>query len=498
MIENILLLALAAAAPGDALPPVAGGSLPGDTALVAPADTCGPQRTHKTASTVPTAHPWRAAAEVAGINLGILAFDHYALHSSFADVTWRTIGRNLEPKRWYWDSDIFRTNLLEHPYHGSLYFDAARANGLSFYASVPYAVGGSLMWEIAGECEQPSINDFLATTFGGVAIGEPLHRLQARVYDGSLTGLRRVCREVVGAVVSPMHALHRLLSGAAWQVSAPAADAPDEASTPPFEASLTLGGRHWGTSHAHRSGLTASLRLSQGSPFMAEDARPYDYFTAEVGLVTGQRQSLVSHLNVIGLLRGWTSGDEGRHAFAAGIYQHFDYYATDSISGCTPYRVAEAASVGVGIAAQWQRGPWTMRQECFGNAVALGGALSDYQDNPIRRTYSVGSGYSLKSITTVTRGRRLRFQLLADLKHLFSWHGYEDEDSTKPYLTYSTMGERGHSLLLLLRPRLSWSPCSRWGVSASLLCVWRHAHYKYHPHRTAKAFDLRCGVTYYL
>lgn len=496
MIGNILLLTLAAIAPSDSLPPTAGDRLSGDTLTVALDDSSRLQRERTEAHAGRTAHPWRAAAEVVGTNLGILAFDHYVLRSDFAQVTWHTIGRNLAPKRWYWDSDNFRTNLMEHPYHGSLYFDAARANGLSFYESVPYAVGGSLMWELAGESEQPSINDFLTTTFGGVAIGEPLHRLQAHVYDNSLTGVQRVCRELIGAVISPMHALNRLLSGEAWRLAHPPDAAGDEHAEPPFRATVVLGARHWGTGGGRRNGLTAALRLSQGSPFMPENTRPYDYFTAETGIATGQRQSIVSHVNVIGLLRGWMLGNGERSSASIGIYHHFDYYATDSIRGRTPYCVSEAASVGLGLAARWQRGRWLAQEEFFANAVALGGTLSDYQDNPVKRIYSVGSGYSLKSVTTIACGQRLRFELLADLKHLFSWHGYEDEDSTKPYLTYSTMGERGHTLLLLLRPRISWLFLPRWGVSGSLLHVRRHAHYKYRPNCSTTAFDLRCGLTY--
>ena len=111
-------------------------------------------------------YPWRTATHVVGANLAILAFDRYILDAPFSKVTWKTIGRNLSPTKWYWDSDIFRTNLFSHPYHGSIYYNAARSNGLSYVEAIPYVVGGSLMWEISGEMERPSINDFLATSAG--------------------------------------------------------------------------------------------------------------------------------------------------------------------------------------------------------------------------------------------------------------------------------------------------------------------------------------------
>ncbi len=31
------------------------------------------------------------------------------------------------------------------------------------------------MWEFCGEVEPPAINDVLATTFGGICIGEVMH-----------------------------------------------------------------------------------------------------------------------------------------------------------------------------------------------------------------------------------------------------------------------------------------------------------------------------------
>ena len=76
-----------------------------------------------------------------------------------------------------WDNDKFSTNLFAHPYHGNLYYNSARGNGLSFWQSAPYALGGSLMWEFMGEVEPPAINDILATTMGGICFGEISHRI---------------------------------------------------------------------------------------------------------------------------------------------------------------------------------------------------------------------------------------------------------------------------------------------------------------------------------
>ena len=94
-------------------------------------------------------YPWIAAAEVTGINVFVHCFDRWALKSDFAQTTWKSIGHNFETG-FVWDNDYFITNLFAHPYHGNLYYNSARSNGLNFWQSTPFALGGSLMWELFG------------------------------------------------------------------------------------------------------------------------------------------------------------------------------------------------------------------------------------------------------------------------------------------------------------------------------------------------------------
>lgn len=466
-------------------------------AAVAADDTPSVARTAHFGQSSPR-RPWLAAAEVVAANLGILAVDYYVLDADFAKVTWRTVGRNFSPLKWYWDSDIFRTNLLLHPYHGSIYYNAARSNGLDFYESIPFAVGGSLMWEIAGEMEQPSVNDFLATSVSGLAIGEVIHRLAERVYDNRSRGAERVAREIVGALLNPAGGFTRLVTGNTFRLgSAPSSDL--QARQLPLDFSVTLGARLLGTNQGgkpHRYGGTLNFGFVYGSPVEPANSRPYDFFRANIGFDLSGGESMVGNLNIIGQIRQWMLADTGASRLSLGIYQHFDYYATDSIHGKTPYKVSEAASVGAGLA--WRRLTHgvSLSEELYVNGVLLGGALSDYRENRYRRDYSVGSGYSLKSITELGVGRWLRARLLADMKHLFSWHGYEDEDPAKKYIEYSVMGDRGNVVSLLLRPSLELSLNRHWGVETSAFLVFRDFHYKYHPDVSSTAYDYRLAVKY--
>lgn len=104
----------------------------------------------------------KAATYVFATNIGVWTFDRFILdelcpHQPEYDE------RNIKTG-FVWDNDMFSTNLFAHPYHGGTYFNSARSNGMNFWQSVPYAVGGSLMWEYLMENEPGAINDFVATT----------------------------------------------------------------------------------------------------------------------------------------------------------------------------------------------------------------------------------------------------------------------------------------------------------------------------------------------
>ena len=72
-------------------------------------------------------HFWRAAAEVGGFNLSLWAFDRYVQHGDFSYISFKTIEKNFR-EGFKWDNDKLGTNTCLHPYNGSLYFNAGRAN----------------------------------------------------------------------------------------------------------------------------------------------------------------------------------------------------------------------------------------------------------------------------------------------------------------------------------------------------------------------------------
>lgn len=132
----------------------------------------------------------RAAAETAGFNIGLWAFDRYVLKGHYAYISWNSIKENFK-HGFEWDEDHLHTNMFDHPYNGSIFFNAGRSNGFNFWQSELFAIGGSAMWEMFMEKEYPSTNDIIATPIGGAALGEVLYRTSDLILDDRSTGGER-------------------------------------------------------------------------------------------------------------------------------------------------------------------------------------------------------------------------------------------------------------------------------------------------------------------
>lgn len=448
--------------------------------------------------------PWIAAAEVVGINAFVLCFDRFALDADFAKISPRTIRHNIKTG-FVWDNDQFSTNLFAHPYHGGLYFNAARSNGLNFWQSVPYAFGGSLMWETMCEIEPPAVNDLIATTVGGVCIGEVTYRISDLIYDDSKRGMSRFWREFLGTVVCPMRGLNRIIRGEAWRVDRSGKTYHDYDRLP-VGLAVSAGYRYLADNNSLFRGESnpyVNVGLSYGDPFDETVNRPYDYFTADVTFGLSSNQPLISGIHLLGQL--WSAPVYSSNGMQAefGFFQHFNYYDSQPVkdgSSQVPFRISEAASVGPGIIYRFpQTGSLTkLEQRIFVNAILLGGSLSDYY-NVIDRDYNMGSGYSAKVHTMMEFGRYGRFFINADLYNIYTWKGYETKDlaSTDP-LYLNAQGDKGNAMLLVINPRLQMTLSDNLYLDLSASYYLRDTHYDYHDDVTAKTFTVRLGLAYQL
>jgi hypothetical protein len=153
-----------------------------------------------------------ATSKVMMANVIPFSVNYFIRRVPFSFVSIKSIANNLKPKGWEWDEDRFFNNQFSHPYHGSLYFNAFRSEQYNFWQSSAATLGGSLLWEIAGERDKGSPNDLINTTLGGMAWGEILHRLAMRFTRNWRTGRRKNALDIIGIALDPMNSFSSLIN----------------------------------------------------------------------------------------------------------------------------------------------------------------------------------------------------------------------------------------------------------------------------------------------
>ena len=447
-------------------------------------------------------HPWKAALEAFAINVGVQCFDQFVMNEEFAKISFHSIKHNIETG-FVWDNDQFSTNLFAHPYHGGLYFNAARSHGMNFWESVPYSFCGSLMWETTCEIEPPAINDLMATTIGGVCLGEVTYRISDLVYDDRLRGFPRFWREFLGTIICPIKGLNRILSGDAWRVRGRYYKYHDYGRSP-VSFSASAGYRYLADNNTLFRGEGnpyVRFNLVYGDPFDGATTKPYDYFTLDATFGLSSNQPFITGLHLLGRL--WSVPVEVSKGteMEFGIFQHFNYYDSQPVKDGTslvPYRISEAASFGPGIIYRFpQVGNLTrFEQRVFLDGILLGGSLTDYY-NVIDRDYNMGSGYSVKAISFMEFGKVATFQIGADYYRIFTWKGYEGKDlATTDPLYLNAQGDKGNASLLVLNARFSLALSNRLNLDFNVSNYWRDTHYSYHDDVKSKTFDMSLGLQY--
>ena len=454
-------------------------------------------------------HPWWALAQVTGVNVFVHLFDRVITNQDFAQTTLNTWKENFK-NGFVWDNDQFSTNLFMHPYHGNLYFNSARSQGLNFWESAPYAMIGSLEWEFLGEIEPPAINDLIATTFGGICIGEITNRISRIFLDDSKRGWPRFWRELGATIFNPMGQLKRFATGDAWRVRHDHYRYHDY-NRNPVEVSIAVGDRYLADEGNFSKGEHnpyIDLSMQYGDPVNEDEHNaPYDFFETQLVFGLSKNQPILNQIHLLGRL--WsTPMIERKHIRAEfGIYQHFDYFDSKPVkdgSDLTPYRISEAAAFGPGAIIQMPAvGALShLEQRVFINGILLGGTKSDYF-SIIDRDYNMGSGYSVKSKTHMELRHFGRFILNAHYYRIYTWKGY-DPDLDMSSLTEDEMlhlnsqGDKGNAALLVINPKTEFDITRNWSIELSGSYFVRRTHYKYYKDVKCNTFELRLGVTAHL
>lgn len=424
---------------------------------------------------------WRAVAETVGFNVGLWSFDRYVQKGQFAYISLNSVMDNFK-HGFEWDNDYLGTNMFAHPYSGSLYFNAGRSNGFNFWQSELFAVCGSAMWELFMEREYPSTNDIIATPVGGAAIGEVLYRTSDLIIDDRATGSERVGREIAGFLVSPMRGINRLLTGRAWQHQSTSGRA---FGIPPISVRLSTGMRML-TLHdneeASKAGGAAIIDIEYGDRFTESSSTPYDYFTFLMELNAIKTQPMLSRVEIIGRLMSHRIVDNGRLHMSVGLYQHFDYFDSDTIKHkemdnplvpcLVPYKLGTPASVGGGTMLRYSpTGHWSIDAYAHFNGVALAGILTDFYRD-YHRNYNWGSGFSFKvGVNWNLADNRINFSIADQFYKLYTWNSYDakyDWTLSPGGTSVDIQGDRSHASFNHLEAKVNYRIWRKLSLTAGI------------------------------
>jgi len=276
------------------------------------------------------------------------------VYSSTFDSTWEHITHG----HWVIDQDPFAVNQLGHPYQGSVFHGFARSAGLSYWEALAYDNYGSYIWKMAGETDDPSINDQIATGISGSFFGEVLFRMASLVLegDGSEPGF---FRKLGATALSPPTMVNWFVFGDRFKSVFPSDD-PAIFWRLQFGASLH--------SDLNDGGVTSTIDKDQGSvrftmayglPGQAgySYTRPFDYFQVEAAAIVNAADTDEDIL-IRGLLLGTDYGSSDAYQGIWGLYGGYDYISPEI------FRIS-STSVSLG----------TTFQSWLSDTVALQGSL---------------------------------------------------------------------------------------------------------------------------
>lgn len=317
----------------------------------------------------PPHNVWIPVAEVAVLHAAIFGFDHYVAQAGYAQVDSRTILRNFGGG-WRLDPDNIWVNFLGHPYHGGLYFNAARSNSLTFWESAPFAIVGGVLWELTGENQAPSPNDAVNTAYGGILFGEMFHRLAGLLIDSPQPPT--VVDRVGAFLLDPLGSVNRQMLGA----PTPRVDLP---ALPPTEVSARLGG--WALApntqiQSFAGSFGVDVLYGQPGERVARTWGPFDYFEVRAAASAPGPATLNGSLRAMIAGFGW-----GRHRGSGGAWGVMGTF--DFLSGPT-FRLA-STGLGPGLVAQHEFAPgWRLRATGMAGVVPMGGAGHIYETDVVR------------------------------------------------------------------------------------------------------------------
>lgn len=270
---------------------------------------------------------WKPAVEVFGINATVFLLDRYAGKYDFSTSVGFSSWKHNIKTGWVWDKDRFGINFIGHPYTGSLYFNAARSSGYSFWQSFPYAVGGSVLWEYFGENTLPSYNDVINTPINGAFLGEIFYRISSNILDDRSVGAQRFFRELAAGIIDPARGFNRLLQGKSFRRTNKEVYQKEPLNITIFSGVQKLNKVPVNINKIGTGNEIFDLQLDYGNPFEDIKRKPYDLFRFRIDLSFGKGRKILDNVIGYGILTGKNfHSDSGDRAILVGAYQYYDYW----------------------------------------------------------------------------------------------------------------------------------------------------------------------------
>jgi hypothetical protein len=368
------------------LPPVVDGGAKADSAQPVqaqlPCPDCNPGK-----------HGLRGFGELMIVQAVPSVWNNVRRGEVWAKISPRTWYDNIQYP-WQWDDNAFPEQpVLASPprHHGNLYYNSGRANGYNFWASAPWAFGGSLMWELLGESWAPSPNDLLNTNLGGIAPGEMTYRLSSLTLDNTATGIERTAREALATLINPIRGFNRLIEGK----MGPQAQNPAEWRPDFIEGALDVGYRRIGDAGAgdfsddvSSDGGYVMFKIFHGSLMRNLTNKPFSRFQVqgEVASKKAQNESRrLSTLNAMGSLGGVAlKGTKQDPTQALAAFMRYDYFSNPAVAfGGQSFR-------GGWIGLFGDREKFSMRLETLASFFPISALRSDYFITEEGRDYDYG------------------------------------------------------------------------------------------------------------
>ena len=374
---------------------------------------------------------WKPAVEVVGINVFTWSLDRFILNQDFSHIGPTTWKYNIQ-QGWEWDSDRFGINFIGHPYTGSMYFNAARSQGYSYVQSIPFAIGGSLMWEYFGENTRPSYNDVINTPLNGAFLGEIFYRLSSNILDDRTTGGERVFREITAGLVDPVRGLNRLLQGKSFRKTTKEVYQKEPLNITMFAGVHKINEDNKKVFGKGPTEMLYNLQLDYGNPFEERYRKPFDFFRLRTEFSFGSGRKLLDNLTGYGILLG-DNTHLGKLSIMYGAFQYDDYWDNKTFE-------LGALGFGGGVFTKY---PISKSINLYTNAhfalVPLAGNSTRFgPDTSQIRDYTYNNGLEAKIESTINFGK------VASASFVYYY-----------FLLHTTVGTAGNNHISILKPRIT-------------------------------------------